>query len=74
MSSERYAFTVAEFCKAHSFCRATLYHLWADGIGPDRLKVGRRIFISVEAAARWRADREASFKAAVPNEPKLAVE
>ena len=50
--------TVDEFCEAHRICRATVYNLWRDDIGPDRVKVGRRTLITVEAAARWRAQLE----------------
>jgi hypothetical protein len=34
------------------------------GIGPDVMQVGRRVLISFESAARWRAQREVTTTAA----------
>lgn len=47
-------YDVETFCQAHSFGRAKLYELWAEGRGPARIKVGRRTLIPGEAAADWR--------------------
>lgn len=47
-------YDVDAFCEAHSFGRAKLYELWAEGRGPARVKVGRRTLIPGEAAAAWR--------------------
>jgi hypothetical protein len=51
---ERAAYTVAEFCWAHGFSRATYYNLKARGLGPDELHVLGRIIITNESALRWR--------------------
>lgn len=48
------------FCRAHDISRALLYRLWAEGKGPDRIKVGNRTLITREAAARWRSQLEAA--------------
>ena len=47
-------YDVETFCQAHSFGRAKLYELWAEGRGPARVKIGRRTLIPGEAAAAWR--------------------
>jgi len=47
-------YTVDAFCEAHHISRAFLYQLWSKGRGPDKTKLGRRTFITGEAAARWR--------------------
>lgn len=47
-------YTVDAFCEAHHISRAYLYQLWNEGLGPRRTKLGRRTFISGEAASEWR--------------------
>lgn len=59
-SQEAKAFTVDEFCTAHRVSRGLLYKLWAAGTGPRIMRAGARVLISVEAAAEWRAAREAA--------------
>jgi hypothetical protein len=54
------AYTIDEFCHAHRMGRATLYELWKRGIGPRYFLVGSHRRISVEAAAAYRAAREAA--------------
>jgi hypothetical protein len=54
------AFTVEEFCKQHSLGISTYYRLQEKGEGPETMKVGGKRLISIEAAARWRRDREAA--------------
>jgi hypothetical protein len=54
------AYTIDEFCRAHRVGRATLYELWKRGIGPRYFLVGSHRRISVEAAADYRAAREAA--------------
>jgi hypothetical protein len=53
-------FTVSEFCSAHRISRSTLYELFRDGLGPRIFKVGSSVRITAEAAATWRAEREAA--------------
>jgi hypothetical protein len=53
----RTAFTVDEFADANGLSVALLYKLWKAGLGPERMRVGRRVLISAEAAARWRRER-----------------
>lgn len=52
------AFTVEEFCQLHRISVPTLYKLWSIGIGPERMKVGRKVLITSAAAQRWRDERE----------------
>lgn len=46
--------SVATFCRAHDISRATFYNLFARGLGPAVMKVGRRTLISTDAAQAWR--------------------
>ena len=48
------AHSIDEFCHSHGFSRATFYNLVAAGEGPELLRVRRRVFITPEAAVRWR--------------------
>jgi hypothetical protein len=56
---EALAFSIREFCKLHAISERFYFQLKADGRGPDEIKLGHRVLISREAAARWRAEREA---------------
>jgi len=51
-------YNVRAFCEAHDISRGYLYKLWRDGQGPRRMKVGRRTYISGDAAAEWRSRME----------------
>jgi predicted DNA-binding transcriptional regulator AlpA len=57
--SDRAAYTVDQFCEAHSISRSTFYKLRRDGRGPREMEVDGRIRISGEAAAAWRAEMSA---------------
>lgn len=52
------AYSILQFCSAHSISRALFYLLLKDGRAPDVMKVGRRTLISTEAAAAWRKRME----------------
>ena len=53
-------YDIPEFCLTHRLSRSSLYNLWRDGVGPRFFKLGASVRISREAAAAWRADREAA--------------
>jgi hypothetical protein len=53
------AYTIAGFCEAYRISRSLLYKLWQMGRGPTSYPVGRRRYISFEAARRWQHEREA---------------
>lgn len=55
----RSAYTIAEFCAEHRVSRTHLYMMVKAGKGPRLMKLGRRVLISVEAAADWRRAVEA---------------
>jgi hypothetical protein len=56
---ERAAYTISEFCDAHRISRAHYYNLKKLGQGPDEARAGdRTVIITMEAAARWRRQRE----------------
>jgi hypothetical protein len=52
---ERLAFTFDEFCRAHAMSRAHLYNLLKRGEGPAIMRAGKKVLITAEAAAAWRA-------------------
>jgi predicted DNA-binding transcriptional regulator AlpA len=57
---EKQAYSIAEFCFAHGFCRASFYNMLKRDEGPRVMKVGGRTLISHEAATEWRREREAN--------------
>jgi hypothetical protein len=54
------AFTIEEFCRAHRLSPSMFHKLRTQGEGPRVMKVGTRTMVSKEAAADWRAEREAA--------------
>jgi hypothetical protein len=56
------AYSIAEFCHAHAISESFFHKLKSQGRGPAVMRVGTRTLISVEAAAAWRATREAADK------------
>jgi uncharacterized protein YcaQ len=52
------AYSIRQFCQAHSISVDTYFRLQRANGGPATMKVGGRTLISVEAAAAWRRDRE----------------
>jgi hypothetical protein len=58
--SDREAYTVTELARAYRLSRATLYNLWREGVGPQRMRVHGRVLISREAAEKWRQRVEAA--------------
>jgi hypothetical protein len=55
---ERMAYSIRQFCEAHSISVDTYFRTKRAGLGPVTMKVGARTLISSEAAAAWRRDRE----------------
>jgi hypothetical protein len=53
-------FTVAQFCERNHLSIAFYYKLRQERLGPREMEVGRRRFVSIEAEAAWRREREAS--------------
>ena len=53
---EPLSLTIAQFCKAHSIGRTTLWKMWREGKGPRRFRVGRAVRISAEEARNWRGE------------------
>ena len=49
------AYSITQFCAAHSISRATFYNLVKAGASPRIMQVGKRRLISREAAADWRS-------------------
>ena len=60
------AYDVPGFCRAHGdMSRSLLYKLWDEGLGPARMRAGKRVLISREAAAEWRRKMEAQTAEAI---------
>jgi hypothetical protein len=57
------SYGVSSFCNAHGISESFYYKLREDGLGPVETRLGTRVLISQEAAARWRAEREAETMA-----------
>lgn len=55
---DKQVLSVAEFCDAYGIQRTFLYKLLKAGKGPRIMKVGRRTYISREAADEWRRSLE----------------
>lgn len=54
-------YTIQEFCARHRLSVALFYKMRAEM--PAVFRVGTRVLVSKEAAARWRAEREAASAA-----------
>lgn len=54
------AYSIIEFCERHRISVQMYYKLAAQGLAPQTFRVGTRVLVSKEAAARWRAEREAA--------------
>lgn len=74
------AYSIRAFCRAHALSEAMYFKLRSMGLGPDEMQVGRRRMVSIEAAAKWRLEREAAARAAAaplacpsPKAPKQAT-
>jgi hypothetical protein len=57
-------FSIESFCAAHGISEAFYFELRKKGLAPVESRLGTRVFISHEAAARWRIEREAATVAA----------
>ena len=55
------AFSIGEFCRRHGISIQLFYKNKTDM--PLTFRIGTRVLISREAAARWRAEREAASAA-----------
>jgi predicted DNA-binding transcriptional regulator AlpA len=56
----RAAQTVAEFCDDNRISRSKFYQLIDQGIAPRIMRIGAKVLITSDAAAEWRAEREAA--------------
>jgi len=57
-------FSIKSFCGAHGISEAFYFKLREQGQGPREMRLGTRVFITHESAARWRIEREAATIAA----------
>jgi hypothetical protein len=56
-------YSIAEFCRRHSINRSFYFSLRKKGLGPRELRLGKRVFVSKEAARQWVKEREAATAA-----------
>src|SRR5262249_41236109 len=56
-------YTIATFCVAHDISESFFHKLKNEGRGPRETHVGARVLITMEAAADWRAARQAETAA-----------
>jgi len=56
---ESLAYSIRTFCRLHGISERHYFRLKREGSSPAEMKLGNRVLISREAAARWRAEREA---------------
>jgi hypothetical protein len=54
------SYSIEEFCRRHSISVAMYYKLRQQKVTPREMRLGVRVLISREAAARWRSEREAA--------------
>jgi len=57
-------YSIASFCAAFGISESMFFKLRAQGQGPREMRLGARVFITHESAARWRIEREAATVAA----------
>ncbi|WP_338822734.1 hypothetical protein WDM22_02090 [Bradyrhizobium septentrionale] len=60
-ADEADAFSIREFCRRNRISVQSFYKFRTEM--PDTFRVGTRVLVSKEAAARWRAAREAASAA-----------
>ena len=56
-------FTIKSFCLGHGISESFYHELRKQGLGPKEMRLGARV-ITHEAAAEWRAEREAACSTA----------
>jgi len=54
----REVYTIPEFCKAHCLSESMYYKLRNAGLGPREMRAMSKVTISLEAAEKWRRERE----------------
>ena len=54
------AMSIPQFAEAHGISASMYFKLKKQGLTPREMKVGSRTLITFEAAAQWRAEREAA--------------
>lgn len=64
----RLALSIPEFCRAHGISEGMYYKMKKQnrGLIPREMKIGTRTLITLEAAAKWRVEREAASTASPP--------
>jgi predicted DNA-binding transcriptional regulator AlpA len=53
IDSEGGAYSLAEICVRLRISRTWLYELRAKGQGPDEIRIGRRVYVTKQAAETW---------------------
>jgi hypothetical protein len=63
ITDEADAFSLATFCRRHGLSLQMYYKIAQQDLAPETFNIGTRVLVSKEAAARWRAKREAATAA-----------
>lgn len=66
-------FSIASFCEAHGISQGFYFSLRDQGRGPREMRLGSRVFITHESAARWRIEREAATTGTIKVTSKVAT-
>ena len=61
------AMSIPQFYTAHNISEGFYYKLKKQKLNPREMKIGIRTLITFEAAAEWRAEREAASTASLEN-------
>lgn len=56
------AYSIPAFARRHGFSQSFYFKLKAQGLGPEEMRVGRRVLISTAAAKQWRKQRTTASK------------
>jgi hypothetical protein len=68
------AYSLPEFAEAHRFSLDFLFKLLRDGLGPDVMRINGRTIVGVEAASRWRKQREDATRKSKQEKAEIASE
>jgi hypothetical protein len=60
-----HCFSIPSFCTAFGISEAFFHKLNTEGRGPRLMKIGRRTFVSHQAALEWQQQREAETAASM---------
>jgi hypothetical protein len=66
-------YTIKTFCRRHMISVSFYFKLRQQGLGPQTMKLGKRVLVSKEAANQWRREREAATRKANATGGNVAI-